>query len=466
MNYHIELFHSLLQDFLQGEAALLTLDGELLGLRGQESVSFGTLATAATTATKYLNLQEGDIAILNDPYSGGSILSDMTFVMAVSEDLIWVRRKSLGRTVKIAKSVEEEGLRIPPTPIKQKNELNEVILSAIGSHPACPANFDQWVREECRDLTQKAKRLIEAVELSGFTITGELLESYLELSKQTAQQRIGERSSGETRVDVVLDSGELLRVNMEIQDGKVRLDFGGTTGAKTLSLTESATFGVCFHIISRFYGFEHLANSGSSSVLQITKPSGCWLNAKYPAATYKGMTCGVAALKTALQMALAQIHFKGEQALSSHCSLQFDLKQGDQIVHLSLPGGKGASASRHGRNARTHAFSIENLESQFPVKIQTVQRRPSNSEIKNKLQGGQGMQVRIEVQGDLEASWMTDLTLHKPRISKNCSHGEAGTISWQSEGEIKTLPVLGQQKFSAGDIIILSSGSGGGYGKE
>lgn len=465
MSYQIELFHSLLNDFLKGESALLTFDGEVLSVRGQQGVSYGTLATAAITASKYLQLQEGDIALLNDPYSGGSLLSDMTFIMAVSEDLLWVQRRSLNPSVKLAKSIEEEGLRIPPTPLRQKNQLNEMILSAMQAHPACPPQLVSWLKEQCQEMTGKAQKLHEALQYSGFTITSDLIEEYIELSKKAAVQKISERASGETRVDIVLDSGELLRMNMEIHDGRVVLDFSGTSSAKTISLTESATYGVCFHALSRYYGFDHLANSGAFSVMQITKPVGCWLIGKYPAATSRGMTCGVAALETALELALSHIHAKQEMALSSHCSLQFALSYKEKQAFLTLPGGQGAKSGKEGPCAHINTFSIEKLEQDFPVKIQRIDRRQSTGG-KGKFNGGRGLVLKIEMRDEILASWMTDLTLHRPRISKNCSHGDACEVSLETDGSHKTLPSLGQQKFAKGSVVILCSGSGGGCGKE
>lgn len=465
MTYHIELFHSLLNEFLQGESALITLDGDVLAVRGNEPVTYGTLTTAAKMASQYLKLEEGDIALLNDPYSGGSLLSDLTFVMAVSEDLLWVNRRSLHKSVKLAKSVEEEGLRIPPTPLRQKNQLNEMILSAMAAHPACPPHFVEWLKEQCQELTQQGQKLVDVLEFTGFTITGELIEDYLELSRKTASQKVNERASGEARIDVVLDSGELLRLKLEIQDGQISIDFGGTSASKTVSLTESATYGACFHAISRFYGLEKIANSGSFSILQITKPTVCWLIGKYPAPTYKGMTCGVAAIETAIDLALNQIHQKNETAPSSYCPFNFEIQYNDHHTVLSIPGGRGANLHQDGACAQLHSVSIEQLERDFPVKILRVDHRPSSGG-NDKHSGGRGLLFKIQAQAEFAATWMTDLTLHRPRISRHASHGDPGEISLEQEGIVKNLSVLGQSRFVAGDIVTLCSGSGGGYGKE
>ncbi|MGZ3817911.1 MAG: hydantoinase B/oxoprolinase family protein [Bdellovibrio sp.] len=465
MNYQVELFHSLLNEFLQGESALMTTDGDVLAVRGQQAVSYGTLTAAASTVNKYLHLQEGDIAILNDPYSGGSILSEMTFVMAVSEDLLWVTRRPLGSSVKIAKTVEEEGLRIPPTPLRQKNQINEMILSAIAAHPACPPNFIPWLKEQCQDLTLKAKKLHDAITYSGFTVTGELIEEYLELSKQTSIHKISEKASGEARVDIVLDSGELLRMNMNIQEGHISLDFSGTTAAKTVSLTESATYGACFHAISRYYGFDDIANSGSFSILQLAKPAGCWLIGKYPAPAYKGMTCGVAALQTAVELALSKIHQQNDKALTSHCAFQFELQHYDKNAVLTLNGGRGATSTSEGQCASINAFSVEQLERDFPVKVHCLNKRNLLGG-KGKFNGGKGILLKLEIRGDVQGTWLTDLTVHRPALSKNCSHGDVSEIILETEDLQKNLPVLGQQKFKVGDVVTLCSGSGGGFGKE
>lgn len=464
MSYQIELFHSLLNDFLNGESALLTLDGNVLAVRGVQPATYGTLNTAALTAHKYLNLQEGDIAILNDPYSGGSTLDEMTFVMAISEDLLWVVRKSLGKSVKISNSVEEEGLRIPPTPLLQKGQMNEVIMMAMQAHPACPPGLTEWLKTECQMLQSEALKLIEAIEFAGFDITAELIEDYLKLCRERARQIIAEKASGETRADIVLDSGELLRLNMEIHEGKIIMDFSGTSAAKTVWLTESATFGACYYAISRFYGFADISNSGTFSAVQIIKPTNCWLVAKYPAPISKGLVSGISALKSAIGLALSQIHRKHEKSLSCHCPLEIELQHQGRQMAFSIPGGEGATKEHDGQQAHIKYLSIEQLERELPVKVLRIDTRLSNGG-KGKYSGGRGLLLKLEALQDTQLTWLTDLTLHRPRLPKECSHGDPTEIVLErSEGK-NVLPVLGSQILAKGDTVVFCTGSGGGFGR-
>lgn len=463
MNYQIELFHSLLQQFLTGESALLTLDGEVLALRGKDPLSYGTLSASAGTVAKYLRMQEGDIVLMNDPYSGGTHLNEMTFVTAVSEDLIWVKRVPHTAKVQAGKSIEDEGLRIPPTPVFQKGQLNETILGAMQAHPLCPPHFAKWVHEKCQEFSVASKRFIEAVEVSGLALTAELIEEYWRMSREMASQRISDRAYGEARVDYVLDSGELLRLNLETRDGRVIMDFSGTSGGKTVFMTETAAASVCFHAIASYYGFAEFANAGTLSLLQVIKPTGCWLMAKYPAPTFKGMTCGKAALQSSIELALSHIHPKKVTSISAHCPIFVEIKTSDRQNCLRLFGGQSGQQGRVGLDGSVCVSSIEQIERDYPVRISQINKRDSTGGI-GKFSGGRGSLLRFEILKDLEINWLTDLTLYRPRLVRTCTHGDACEVTLERDGQIKTLPVLGKEIFKAGDFVTFASASGGGSG--
>lgn len=418
MNYQTELFHSLLNSFLNEDAALMLTDGTVLAVRGEAPAIYGTLAAAATTVSKYLKLKENDVAILNDPYSGGSTLNEMTFVMAVSEDILWMRKVPLCENFAFAKSIEEEGLRIPPTPILMNGHINEMILGAMGAHPLCPAHLVDWVKAEIAKMQNAAKRLHESIEFSGLQVTPEIISDYISASKKAAIHKISDSASGETRVDVQLDSGELLRVSMEIHDGKINLDFSGTTAGKMTFLTESAVYGICFYAISQFYKFTHLANSGSFSTLQIVSPTVCWLNAKYPSPAYRGVTVGAAALKNAIELALSQIHSKTPVAINCGVSTQIQLESDTQASALQFAIGGGASHQQSGGAATSSTVSIEKIETGLPVLVTEVKFKGATEDT-FKQSGGRGVEFGIKAQSDIQLRWMTDLTTHSPRLPKS-----------------------------------------------
>lgn len=464
MNYQVELFHSLLQDFLDSESALMTNDGQVLAVKGEKASSFGPLTTAANTVLKYLSLQEGDIAILNDPYSGGSHLNSITFVMAISEDLIWVLAKERPLDLRICQNVETEGLRIPPTPILQKGVFNEMILTAMSAHPECTPDFIQWIKDNCKEIAPRGQKLFSALEHTGFTITSELIKEYLDLCKESVLHSISERAYGDTRVDVHLDSGELLRLNVEVSKSGIKLDFGGSSVSHGIALTEAATYGACFQAIARHYGFENMANSGTFSVLQITKPSGCWLIAKYPQSTLRGMLCGVPAIQSAIEMAFSQIHKKTEQSYTNHCPLYFQVQKNNVKRSFTLKPGLGANASQEGRSA-VFEGALAELESALPVQITHIGPRVRTTP-DYKHPGGLGIEVHLQALDDVQFIWMTDLTRFKPREGKNLHNGESSEVIWNHHNESKPLSSSDSLPLKKGESLIFRSHNGGDFGKE
>lgn len=466
MTYHLELFHTLLNEFLSGDSALLTTDGDVLAVRGSNPINCGTLPAAAMNVIKYLKLQEGDIVLLNDPYSGGSVLSSFTFVTAISEDLLWLKSLPHCTSWSVANSIEQEGLRIPPTPIRQGGKMNEMILQAMQGHPACPSDFSEWIKAQCEIILRSCQKFVRATETIDLELDTELITQYFKLCKQVAQHKISEAASGDARVDIKLDGGDMIRLKLEVNEGRINVDFSGTTVSKTVNLTESATLGTCFHWIARYYGFLDFANSGTFSVLQITKPVGCMLQSKYPAPTVKGMSDGVAALQMGLQTAFSHIHQKRETAPHGTSSLRLQIQKGPQSLVLTLPGGTGANLENDGVPAAglCEQISIEKAEKNFPVLFEKIAYREETAET-HKFKGGPGLTLQFKALEEVQISWMSDLNAHSPKLSKNCFSGEKNRVRLTNAKGEQNLPLQGQQAVQKGERSTFDSANGGSYGK-
>src|SRR2546428_10210334 len=66
-------------------AGLFDADGEMIAQAAHIPVHLGALADAVA-AVRSLEPQPGDLFILNDPYSGGSHLTDLTLIGAIEID--------------------------------------------------------------------------------------------------------------------------------------------------------------------------------------------------------------------------------------------------------------------------------------------------------------------------------------------------------------------------------------------
>lgn len=471
----VSLLHHVFSSFCPDSSAVVNGEGEVLFIRSSRPVDYGTLGVAAQTVMKYLPLKAGEVALLNDPYSGGGTLNEFTFVTKLAEagpqSLWWVWRQKHDSSFVFAKSVEEEGLRVPPTPIYQNKQLNQMILGAMAAHPLCPGDFAPWTEKICGDIIRRVESFQNLLQKQKIPLGKNLQKDYLTESRRVVRDKISEGAGGETRVDVVLDNKEFIRLHMEIHEGQVRMDFTGTSASKSHLLTESATYGVCLSALARFYHFDSLVNAGAFSALQITKPSGCLLNAKYPSPLSAGAFAVQAALQTAISLALMQIHNQRQKALCAFCPVEIQLREENKsALTLRLPGGAGGGALEGAAafacsEVLSESFSIEKLERDWPVRVERLDFRNS-LQGKGEFNGGRGLSLRFSATKNLHISWRTDLTQHRAKIPRQSSFGDHGEVTFiSSQGEEKKLPSSGQLELQAGDSLMFCSGVGGGWGQ-
>src|SRR5499433_2783398 len=63
--------------------AVFNSGGEVLAMGDHMPVHLGSMPMSVRAALDAFSLEEGDVALLNDPYAGGTHLPDLTMVMPV-----------------------------------------------------------------------------------------------------------------------------------------------------------------------------------------------------------------------------------------------------------------------------------------------------------------------------------------------------------------------------------------------
>lgn len=388
----------------EASGALLTTEGDVLFCRSDLAFEVAGFKAVAETALKYVRLQPGEILVTNDPYSGGNFLSRYTYIMPVraasssQPGLVLCLRRNFSATLPLCDKVDEEGLRIPPTPVFQNQQIVSPILEAMSGHPLCPAGFKTWVSQCIEDLQKYFQRwrLLEK-DLQGSLSPAEV-KNYLKFSQKFAMEKILEQAQGEARSEVRLDSGETLKLHLELQDGMIKADFGGTTSGVKTFLPDFATLGACFEAASEFYGLGDFRNSGTLSLIQVSKPLGCFLNAKYPASTYRGFQEGVAAVKIAMHLALHSIVKNAGNFQSPH-HLCFEMSFASGSRWLSQWSARKCCES----------VSIQRLETQFPVQFISLQKDFETHTMTVELKTLEACQMR----------WISDFTQHPLKAPKD-----------------------------------------------
>ena len=290
--------------FLKTEksGALLTREGDILHTKSDLPFEVTGFKYLAENSLKYITLKPGEIMITNDSYSGGSFLHRYSFLMPLSSaegnfpGLLLCVRREFAPGLSVATRHDDEGLRIPPTPLFQNGQLITPIIDAMSFHPLCPAGFKDWLQTTVSDLSEMHKKWQALEKNCKMQFNASDIKKFLSFSQKYTTEKILEKAQGETRTEVRLDSGEVLKLHLEVNNGLVKADFSGSGPGFKAHVTDLATFGACYEALANFYELKCFKSSGSFSVLQVTKPLGCFLNAKYPSSTHQGLQVGVSAV--------------------------------------------------------------------------------------------------------------------------------------------------------------------------
>ncbi len=139
--------------------AVFDAAGQVLAMGDHMPVHLGSMPMSVAAALSALRLGPGDVALLNDPYAGGTHLPDLTMVMPVyaarsSRPLFYIANRAhhadIGGahagSMGLSREIFQEGLRVPPVKILAGGRIVPDVLSLILANVRTP-------REREGDLT-------------------------------------------------------------------------------------------------------------------------------------------------------------------------------------------------------------------------------------------------------------------------------------------------------------------------
>jgi N-methylhydantoinase B len=298
------------------------------------------------------------------------------------------------------------------------------------------------------------------------------LKGFLKASNEIIHEIAAEHSTGEAKIETVLDSGEVIRLKAELTAQNLNLDFSGTSASKRVCLTDAATMGACMGALSAFLKVNIPVNEGTFSFLNVVTPLGSMLNSRYPSPTFKGMTEGTSLVAATVLRALSEIStaHKASWSASSPTLVSFDFGKGLKFFD-ALPGGVGATAEGEGADALHYwsrnrlRNSVEEIETRFPMMIRQISIR-TGSGGKGQFRGGHGMVKEYEMQSASDLSWMMEQRKSAPLGLKGAQNGQLAEIHiLRGEKKIVLDQPEGTFALIKGDRVVMATAGGGGYGK-
>ncbi len=255
-------------------------------------------------------VEEGDMIFLSDPYSVGGAIShsnDWLVLLPVFKDgrlLAYtsmfghqsdIGGKVVGSMPIDARSIFEEGVRIPPVKIWKKGEYNEDLIKLVMHQTRkpdwCSADLNALIAA-CRVA---ARRVVEIAGRFGDDVYSSACDELLARNHRAMEHLIA-TSIGEAPVsfeDYVCDDGRgygpyKIKCTMWRANGKVHLDFSGTDPQSQASIN----FFLNENMLRMFFGIymimvfdpQILFNDGFYDLIEVHIPEGSLLKPKFPAA--------------------------------------------------------------------------------------------------------------------------------------------------------------------------------------
>ncbi len=477
-----------IKERLDFSCALFDTDGTLVANAPHVPVHLGSMSESINTVIRLNSdtMAPGDVYVLNAPFNGGTHLPDVTVVTPVwnaENDTVLFYVASRGHHADIggrtpgsappdSSHIDDEGVLIDNFKLVDKGQLREKetrALLASGKYPC--RNIDENMADLAAQVAANetgAQEVRKMVEQFGLDVVQAYMKHVQDNAEECVRRVITALKDGSYRYE--LDSGAVInvaiRVNAEAREATI--DFTGTSEKDPLNF--NAPYAVCRAVV--LYVFRTLVdkpiplNEGCFKPLTIIAPKGSMINAEYPSAVIAGNTEVSQAMCNALIGALGIM--AGSQATMNNFVWGNEQRQN----YETICGGVGAGTDFDGCSAiQTHMTNTrmtdpEVLEWRFPVRVEEFSiRRGSGGE--GRHSGGDGITRRLRFFEDMTVTVLGGHRRVPPFGVDGGAPGEVGK-DWVERVDGTIVPVKGIDAIDVhpGDIFVMQTPGGGGYGEK
>jgi N-methylhydantoinase B len=473
-------------------------NGEVLAMGDHMPVHLGSMPASVAAARAALEFEPGDIALLNDPFAGGTHLPDLTLVMPVflpadSKPHFFVASRAhhadiggaLAGSMGPASEIFQEGLRIPPVKIFRQGKVSNEILKILLANVRTPAEREGDLAAQIASCRLGDRRLREVVGKYGAAEVDRYSRHLLDYSEKMMRATLQSLKPGIYRAVDFLDgdgiSGKPLRIEVavRIQSDSVVVDFAGSAPqcAGNVNAVEAIAISAVYYVFRCLVPEDVPATSGLLRPISVLAPCGTIVHAAPPAAVAGGNVEVSQRMVDTLLRALAKSS-PGKIPAASQGTMNNLTFGGTNPLREGLPftyyetiaGGCGASPAGNGPSA-THSHMTnswntptEVLEQMCPVRVRRYAIR-SGSGGDGLHRGGDGIVRELEFLSPVEVGLLTDRRERAPYGLSGGRAGEVGRNTLLRQGNRQALQAKCSFQAARGDILRVETPGGGGWGK-
>ncbi len=475
-----------IKERLDFSCAVFDEAGNLVANAPHVPVHLGSMGESVATVIRENagKIRPGDVFMLNAPFNGGTHLPDVTVVTPVFDEageriLFYtgsrghhadIGGKTPGSSPPDSTRIEEEGVVIDNFRIVERGRFREAEtreLLASGPYPC--RNVDQNIADLLAQVAANETGAREIGKMIGqFGVA--TVRAYMRHVQDNAEESVRRviRSLSDGGAEYELDHGAKIRVAITVDKANrsAVIDFTGTSAQHQGNY--NAPLAVCraaiLYVFRTLVGADIPLNEGCMKPLRIIAPEASMINPVYPAAVIAG--------NTEVSQSIAEALYKALGVVASSQGTMNNFVWGNDVYqnYETICGGTGAGPGFDGASAvhchmtNTRATDPEVLEQRFPVIVEEFSIRTGAGGA-GRHRGGGGVVRRLRF---LEPMTATVLSLNRRTWPSGAAGGEAGlpgrNAVERANGRIEELKGNDQRFMQPGDIFIMETPGGGGYG--
>ena len=476
-----------IKERLDFSCAVFDAGGALVANAPHLPVHLGSMGESveAVIRARAGSIKPGDAYMLNAPYNGGTHLPDVTVVSPVfdaggSEILFFVGcrghhadigGKTPGSMPPDSRSVDEEGVLLDDILLVEQGRLREDAIRALltaGPYPA--RNPEQNLADLRAQLAANeagAQELRKMVAEFGPAVVAAYMRHVQDNAEEQVRRVIDALTDGAFAYE--MDDGQVVRVAISINRTAraATIDFAGTSPEQksNVNAPPAVTRAAVLYVFRTLIDDDIPLNAGCLKPLDIRIPAGSMLAPRYPAPVVAGN------VETSQVITDALFGAVGALAAAQGTMNNFTFGNARHQYYETICGGAGAGPGFAGASAvHTHMTNTrltdpEVLEWRFPVLVQSFAiRRGSGG--KGRWPGGDGVVRRILFR---EAMTAAILSGHRRIAPFGIEGGEPGVCGRnaveRAGGRLEPLDGTAKVQMAPGDVFVIETPGGGGYGR-
>jgi len=481
--------------------ALFDASGELLAQAAHIPVHLGSMpASVAAVRERLGDLGPGDVAIVNDPFAGGTHLPDITLVTPVFHDgqlfgyaANRAHHADVGGdspgSMTLSTHIDQEGVRIEPTLLYRKGVRDEAMLQRFLSAVRTPDERLGDLDAQIAANNVGVQSLLRMVKSRGAETVVRYGKALLDYAQAFMARTLAAIPAGEWTFEDVMDDDGAGNGPVPI---RVKITTGG--GRAVVSLRDSGGQAVgcinCPQAVTRsavYYCFACVMNAMANSDagpplnggcfrdIQVLTQPGSVVDAQYPAAVVAGNTETsqrvVDVVFGALAKALPEIIPAASCGTMSSVALGGVTASGEPWTYYeTIGGGSGAGPGYDGASAvqchmtNTLNTPAEAIELQYPLRVRQFEAAPGSGGL-GRYRGGDGTIRVLEALQACQGTILGDRRLSQPFGLQGGQSARSGSNAHTAPSGDMSLPGKTLIELAAGDRLVIRTPGGGGFSK-